>query len=420
MAGDLPPDHLASPRTSGRLLSLLRARAAPVAVARVLSAGLAALIVFVTSAVLTTGGRGEFAALQTAAVLVATVGGLSLALGVSLVVGEHRAAARPAAGLALLCAGALAVVLVPLGLVFAGTLGVSDATATGVVLVGATIAAYGGLQGLAIGTGRMRIYGAADVARATCAMAGVVVALAAGVRSPGTLVALWSIGPIVGALALLRLARAGDPLEARPRAVARRALRRSLRAHPSSLAGLAVARLDIVMLAAVASHAQVAYYSLAVVIAEAAWLVPSALAVTSLSDFVRLAPDSAWLAARRALRRTLRAAGASAALAGAGGVLAILLFLPAAYHAALVPLAVALLGAVPYSVGHVVSPFLVTAVDRPALVTKIAGATLALDVALVLALGGPLGALGAAIASTCSYALHAVLNARALRRARPE
>ncbi|MCW2967749.1 MAG: hypothetical protein JWM71_1521, partial [Solirubrobacteraceae bacterium] len=203
------------------------------------------------------------------------------------------------------------------------------------------------------------------------------------------------------------------------RDIARVAVRRSLRAHPANLAGLAVARLDIIVLAAVSSHAQVAYYSLAVVIAEAAWLMPSALAVTSLSDFVRLPPAEAWDAARRALGRTLGIAAVSAVLAAAGGVVAILVFLPGAYHAALVPLAIALAGAVPYSVGHVVSPYLVTTVDRPGLVTLIAAATMAVDVALVMAIGGPLGAIGAAIASTVAYAVHAVLNTAALRRAQP-
>jgi O-antigen/teichoic acid export membrane protein len=400
-----------------RLLPLLRTRAAPVAAARIVSAGLAALIVFVTSAVLTTSTRGEFAALQTAAVLLATLGGLSLALGVSIVVGERAEAARPAALLSLLGALALGVVLVRVGLLAAGPLGVSRATATAVALTAATISAYGGLQGIAVGLGRMRYYGGADVARALAAVIAVIAALAAGVRAPGALVAVWAAGTAVGVVALLRLAPRGSAPSLRE--VARVAVRRSLRAHPATLAGLAVARLDIVVLAAVSSHPQVAYYSLAVVIAEAAWLMPSALAVTSLSDFVRLTPADAWQAARRALRRTLGIAAVSAVLAAAGGVVAILLFLPGAYHASLAPLGIALVGAVPYSVGHVVSPYLVTTVDRPGLVTLIAAITLAVDVALVLVLGGPLGAIGAAIASTASYAVHAALNAGALRRAQP-
>jgi len=381
------------------------------------SAGLAALIVFVSSAVLTPSVRGEFAALQTAAILAATVGGLSLALGISVVVGQRGAAARPAAALGIAGSLVLAVVLVPAGLLAAPALGVGGATATAVALTAATVAAYGALLGIAVGLGRMAYYGGADVARAVAAMIAVVIALAAGVRSPGLLVAVWAAGPITGIAALGRLA--AGPAEGSFGEVARVAIRRSLRAHPTNLAGLAVARLDIVVLAAVSTHAQVAYYSLAVVIAEAAWLMPSALAVTSLSDFVRLPAAEAWQAARRALGHTLAIAAVSGMLAAAGGAAAILVFLPSAYHAALVPLAIALAGAVPYSVGHVVSPYLVTAVDRPQIATAIAVVTVALDVLLVLLLGGPLGALGAAVASTASYGLHAGLNVGALRRVQP-
>jgi peptidoglycan biosynthesis protein MviN/MurJ (putative lipid II flippase) len=71
---------------------------------------------------------------------------------------------------------------------------------------------------------------------------------------------------------------------------------------------------------------------------------------------------------------------------------------------------------IPYSVGHVVSPYLVTAVDRPGIATAIASITLVVDMALLLALGGPLGAIGAAIASTVAYAVHAALNLGVLSR----
>jgi O-antigen/teichoic acid export membrane protein len=398
-------------------LALLGTRPAPVALARIVSAAMAAVLVFVTSAVLTPAVRGEFAALQTAAILLATTGGLSLSLGVSVAVGARADTARQATLVSLLGSLLLGAVLVPIGIALAGPLGISQATATAVGLVAAVVAAYAGLQGVPIGLGRTALYGATDVVRAVGSLLAVAVALAAGVRSPGGLVAVWAAGTVVGGLALaerLRMPRGG----ARWADTVRLVTRRSLRAHPTNLAGLAVARLDIVVLAAVSTHAQVAYYSLAVVIAEAAWLMPSALAVTSLSDFVRLPGSAAHAAATRALRRTVGVAGVSAVLALGGGVVATLLVLPHAYHHAIAPLAIAIAGAVPYSVGHVVSPYLVTAVDRPRVATAIALVTLAADVLLVLLLGGPLGAIGAAVASTVAYGLHAALNVSALRRNR--
>src|SRR5947208_16771493 len=110
--------------------ALLAARATPVAVARIVSAGMAAVLVFLTSAVLTPALRGEFAALQTAAILLATAGGLSLALGVSVAVGGRESTARHATLISTLGAVALGLVLVPVGLALAGPLGVSDGTAT--------------------------------------------------------------------------------------------------------------------------------------------------------------------------------------------------------------------------------------------------------------------------------------------------
>jgi len=400
-------------------LALLRARVTPIAVARIVSAAMAALVVFVTSAVLTPAVRGEFAALQAAAILLATAGGLSFALGVSVATGARADSARQATLVALLESLALGALLVPAGLALAGPLGVSDGEAVAVAVAAAALAAYAALQGVPVGLGRLVLYGVTDVVRAVASVAAVGAALAAGVRSPGGLVAVWAAGAGAGGLAIARLPlrtpRATRPLRETARLVARR----GLRAHPTNLAGLAVARLDIVALAAVSSHPQVAYYSLAVVIAEAAWLLPSALAVTALSDFVRLPGAQAWQAARRALRRTVRVAGVSGVLALAGGAAATLLLLPHAYHAAVAPLAIAVAGAVPYSVGHVVSPYLVTAVDRPGVAAAIAATTLAVDLALVLALGGPLGAIGAAVASTVAYGVHAALNVAALRRAQP-
>jgi len=397
-------------------LSLLHTRPAPVAIARIVSAAMAALVVFVTSAVLTPGVRGEFAALQTAAILLATAGGLSLALGVSVAVGARPDSARQATFVSLLGSLVLAAVLVPVGLAVAGPVGISDGAATAVALVAAVAAAYAGLQGVPIGLGRTGLYGATDVVRALASLAALAIGLAVGMRSPGGLVAVWGAGTVAGSLAIgwlpWRMPHSERPLGETVRLV----VRRSLRAHPTNLAGLAIARLDVVVLAAVSTHAQVAYYSLAVVIAEAAWLMPSALAVTTLSDFVRLPGTQARDAAGRALRRTVSVAGVSVVVALAGGIVATLLVLPHAYHHAIAPLAIALAGAVPYSVGHVVSPYLVTAVDRPGLATRIALATLAVDLLLVLAIGGPLGAIGAAVASTVAYGLHAALNVAALRR----
>lgn len=390
------------------------------AAARVGAAGLAAVIVLLTSATMSPSGRGEFAALQAAALLLAAGGGLSLALGISVVVGKDEHAAPRAAAVGLLSSLLLAAILTPVAAALAGPLGIDQSTAVAAALVGATIAGYGSLQGLSIGLDRMHRYAGAEVARSVTSLTAIAVALVAGTRNPATLVAVWVAGPIAGALVLLGLARrrADHPPHAVPwTTMARHALRRSLRAHPTNLVGFAVARLDIVLLAAVSTRPQVAYYSLAVVFAEAAWLLPSALATVALSDYVRLPAAQALQAARAAVARTVAASAVTGVLAGLTGVVSILVFLPDAYHSSFAPLWIVIAGTVPYSIGHVASPFLVTAVDRPGIATAIAAATLVVDLALVAILGGPHGAAGAAIASTAAYGLNAALNAVALSRA---
>jgi O-antigen/teichoic acid export membrane protein len=280
------------------------------------------------------------------------------------------------------------------------------------------LAAYGALQGIPIGRGRMRDYAAAEALRAATALAAVAIGLAAGLRTPAPLLAAWAVGAALGASVLTR-GRMGPPGPHASRGIAREAIRRALKAHPTNLVGLAVARLDVVVLAAVSTRPQVAYYSLAVVIAEAAWLVPGALAVSAQSDYVRGDAAAAAEAARAAARRSVAAAAATGVVAGVGGTAVVWLLLPHAYHASLAPLWIVLAGTIPYSVGHVASPYLVTAVDRPRVATAIATTTLVVDLALLAAIGGPLGALGAAVASTAAYACNAALNVRALGAARP-
>ena len=411
--------RLAAAARSG-VAALGASRTSPVAASRVAVAGLAALLVFLTSAVLAPAARGELAVLQSAGLLIATVGGGSLALGVSVVVGRRAGAARGMAGLAGLFALALGALLLVVAVLRPG--GLDLGTGLAVVTAAVLLALYGGLQGIPIGLGALRAYAGADLARGVVSLAAVAVALALGVRDPVALLLCWAAGPLAGALGLLgALPRRRE----RPtgacgfRAGAREAVDRSLRAHPTNVVGLAVTRLDVVVLAAVSTSPEVAYYTLAVVIAEAAWLLPSALAISAQSDYVRLGPAEAARAARAAVRRTLAAAAVSAVAAGAVGASAIVVFLPSAYEQALLPLAVLLAGAVPYSVGHVVSPYLVTAARAARRSTAIAATTLVVDVVLVVVLGGPLGALGAAVASTVAYWVNAGLNLAALRSAPP-
>ena len=263
----------------------------------------------------------------------------------------------------------------------------------------------------------MGVYAVADVTRATVSLIALAVALLAGVRAPAALLALWGIGPIAGALPLLTLAHRRQP--ARPRRGARRSARRSAaRCAPTPRTWSASPWRGSTSSCSPRSRRgpQVAYYSLAMVIAEAAWLLPSAFAVTSLSDYVRLPGREAWQAARRALPRTVAAAGASGVVAGAGGVLAIVLLLPDAYDARSRRCGSRSPGWSPTASGTSSRPTWSPRSTGRRSPRRSRASRSSSTWRCCIALGGPHGAVGAAIASTTAYALHAALNLGALSR----
>jgi Na+-driven multidrug efflux pump len=80
----------------------------------------------------------------------------------------------------------------------------------------------------------------------------------------------------------------------------------------------------------------------------------------------------------------------------------IVIVLSPAYHAAIAPLAVTVVGTTIVSAGQAISPWVAATLNRPGLSSLIASATLALDMGVLVAAAG-LGALGAAIASSIAY-----------------
>ena len=248
----------------------------------------------------------------------------------------------------------------------------------------------------------MTIYARAEALRASTALVLVGCGMAlAGWRSPAVLVLLWGCGSWTLATAYI-LAVCRPYRRERVAGFVRAAISRSLRIHPNSVVWLAVQRLDIVVLAALSSHAQVAYYSLGVAIAEGVWLVPGAIAITGLADYSRLGPAEALAVVRRNIRRTLTWSVATAVVLLAAGSGLILLILPPAYHAAIAPLAITIAGTTVVSAGQAISPWMASTLNRPGLSSLIASATLALDLGVLVAAAG-LGALGAAIASSVAY-----------------
>ena len=388
--------------------SLAGGRLSRVVVSRIAVGAAGLLTVLLTSRFLSTSARGEFATVQAGVLIVAVVGCASLWLGISVMLPKHPGARL----MALLVAVTWpAILLAGLALVLAT--GVARGVAStpvlvAFVLVSAAVMVYTNVQGLAIGLNHIGTYARAEIARAIIGVGALCVLLAAGERQPSELILIWGLASWGAASAYLVLSsrpygRLGQTRIRQGAEFLRGAVSRGLRAHPNNVIALAVMRLDIVVLAALSSHEQVAFYSLAVALSEGVWLVPGAVAVVGLADYSQLDPHAALARARRNLARTLAAAAVTAAALFLAGTLLITAFLRPAYQAAIGPLAITIAGALFYSATHAVNPWIVVTLDRPGLSSLIAAATLAVNMVLLVALASH-GALGAAIASALAYA----------------
>jgi O-antigen/teichoic acid export membrane protein len=378
-----------------RLSSVVLSRAA------VASSGL--FTVLLTSRLLSTEARGTFATLQAAILIAAVVGCASLWLGISVML-PRRPDSR---GLGLLLSLAWPLLL---SLVIAGVVvmvgaahGIANtATLSAFAAVSIVVMIYNNVQGLPVGINRIASYSMAEILRAVVGIATLGVVLAAGQRHPDNIILIW--GLTSWGVAVTYLIADSRPYHfVRDNEFLRGVIIRSLRIHPNNIIGLAVLRLDIVVLAALSSQTQVAFYSFAVALSEGVWLIPGAIAVIGLADYSHLTITDALTTARRNLRRTFLAAAVTSIGLVAVGTLIILIFLRPTYHAAILPLVITATGALLYSAIHAVNPWIVVTLDRPGFSSLVAFSTLALNMVLLVVLASH-GALGAAIASCIAYA----------------
>lgn len=384
------------------LAGLTRGRTSSVVISRAAVAASGLFTVLLTSRLLSPDARGVFAALQASVMIMGVCGCASLWLGISVLLPQVPAARWLALVLAvswpLLLSAPLTVVLLVLG----PPAGIATGVAAAFIAVSLPAMAYSNLQGIPIGLNRMTTYARAEVLRASTALVLVGCGMAlAGLRSPAALVLLWGCGSWTLATFYI-LVVCGPYHPERVVGFIRAAVSRSVRIHPNSVVWLAVQRLDIVVLAVLSTHAQVAYYSLGVAVAEGVWLVPGAIAITGLADYSRLDAPEAFAIVRRNVRRTLAWSAATAVVLLVVGSGLILLLLSPAYHAAIAPFAITIVGTTIVSAGQAISPWMAATLNRPGLSSLIASATLAIDIGVLVAAAG-LGALGAAIASSVAY-----------------
>lgn len=376
----------------------------------------------VTARWLGAGGRGELSLFTSATMLTVGVIAGGVGPGITALTAQGRLWPKSAVRIQLAVA-ALTVVLLCAGGAIAHFAFAYRIPAWGYALPLGVLAAImsGGQISLALGVGRVDHSVVNNVLTSTLMVAGYAVSYAllgrAGV-SVMVAIAVWIgsqiAGDVVGWVLVLR----SPEVRALPRMpVPFRAL-----AHFAGAAYLGVLigqlnfRADILILGGLATKAQVGVYSIATVAASLVMLLPTALGQALNRPFGTASHERG----RALLRRGSATAFYSAVVSGALAALALPFVVPWVLgneFAAVTGLVLIMLpGMVLFAPAHVSSVYYSVVLSRPLLATRVAAAALIVDVPLLLVLGPTMGATGAAIASSVSFAAAGIVNFAQLHR----
>jgi O-antigen/teichoic acid export membrane protein len=363
------------------------------------------VVVFGTSRILVPADRGNLAAAIAGANLAAAIVSGSIWLGTSIELKRHSGMPGTARFFAVLYPAVLAVPALPLAALL--VTGDWRAVAIWAVVAALVLTCYSLLQALALGSADIRGYAIAEIVR-SWPSAILCVGVAAATGSVAWSLAAWAAGPIVGSIFLFVRA---------PVTRARMRLSRylevvgpqSLRAHGGNILGTLSLRFDIVLLAAISSTTEVAYYSLAVAFGEAMWILSSARGTVHLSEQIQGEPGRARAHAIAVLKRLMLFMAGLALILELFGGFVVTTFAGAEYEPAIWPMRVTVIGCGLFAVAHVVMPYLVAGLRRPGLLTGVGILTVTVNFALLLLLAPSMGALGAAIASATAYAITAAV-----------
>jgi len=261
-----------------------------------------------------------------------------------------------------------------------------------------------------LGEGRIRQYNLLQIApRSTSLVLVLVLLLAFGVGVLGTVVA-WACGILITAvlsvLMILRLTRIGWSFDLQ---VFRDSLRFGVQGYMGNVIQFLNYRVDMLMVAHFLSVSFVGYYSISVAMAEALWYFPAAVGTIILSRTPRLSLDEANKTTPVICRNTFFITILAALALFGMSRYVVLLFFGSEFLPAVRPLWYLLPGVVALSICKVLSNEL-TGRGKPMINTLIAGASLTVNVPLNLLLIPRMGIAGAAVASTVSYSVSAVVT----------
>jgi O-antigen/teichoic acid export membrane protein len=181
-----------------------------------------------------------------------------------------------------------------------------------------------------------------------------------------------------------------------------------LKVVPVQLLAMANARLDVLVLGALAGTAAVGIYSVAVSATLLVGMVPAALGQALTKSFGSDAN------AVRQLRAGIQVALVSGLVVGAGIAALSPWMVPLVFGRAFGPSVLLIAIMVPFtavfSTVQVSYPFFYNHLHRPGIHSLVIGATAAIDLGLLAVLVPAMGAVGAALASAIAYAIGAALN----------
>jgi|GEM_PF-1686963 len=184
--------------------------------------------------------------------------------------------------------------------------------------------------------------------------------------------------------------------------LARRTVSLGARYHVAMVFLFLLWRVDILIVNALASSAEVGRYAVAVAIAEVTYVVTDAIAQVMLPrQTASSMEESARVTARLVRVSAMVGAGAVAAITGSSMVL-VPLVLGRPFTGVLPPLAVLAPGVVALATVRAVGGYLIR-LDRPMILATLCGTAMAANVALNLILVPVIGIVGSALASSIAY-----------------
>jgi O-antigen/teichoic acid export membrane protein len=272
---------------------------------------------------------------------------------------------------------------------------------------------------LLVATGDIRAYTWSAIAGGVVQLAALIAWSAVATLRPESAMAIALIGFAAMALPMLALlARRAGARALLPRVerqLARRLLTNGIAMHPAGVALQLGTRLDLLVVGALMTARATGLYSLALTLADTAFLATQTLSLSALHAQTIRPVDAAIRYTTSFARQTLTLAVLTSLAAAAVAYPFIVLVFGARWRGSVAPFVVLVVAGIGLAVEEPVRQLL-QRLARPSVISLVAVLGLVLNVAATLALIPPLGVVGAALGSVVGYWAYAYLIVRLFAR----